>query len=117
MIIIDSLEKQIVRGLKNVNQESFTLLFDQYSKKRYGLALRMCGNREDAEDIVQKTYVQALTCYCSDSEPGLGYSIFNVESKEQLDKILGKLKPYSEVYEVAHIITLQEFQTKIANMD
>jgi hypothetical protein len=56
------------------------------------------------------------TIYCSDSEPGLGYSIFNVESKEQLDKILEKLKPYSEVYEVAHIITLQEFQTKMANM-
>jgi hypothetical protein len=53
------------------------------------------------------------TIYCSSTEPGLGYSIFNVESKEQLDWILDKLKPYSEVYEVAHIMTLEEFQTKM----
>ena len=54
------------------------------------------------------------TIYCSDAEPGLGYSIFNVEDKEQLDDILNKLKPYSEVYEVAHVITLAEFQKKMA---
>ena len=54
------------------------------------------------------------TIYCSNSEPGLGYSIFDVDSRSQLDEILDKLKPYSEVYEVAHVITLAEFQTKMA---
>lgn len=54
------------------------------------------------------------TIYCSSTEPGLGYSIFNVDSKEQLDEILDKLKPYSEVYEIAQVITLKEFQIKMA---
>ncbi|MCX7708395.1 MAG: hypothetical protein N2484_00940 [Clostridia bacterium] len=54
------------------------------------------------------------TIYCSNAEPGLGYSIFDVDSKEQLDEILDKLKPYSEVYEVAHVITLKEFQAKMS---
>lgn len=54
------------------------------------------------------------TIYCSSSDPGLGYSIFNVESKAHLDEILDKLKPYSEVYEVDNIVTLAEFQTKMA---
>lgn len=54
------------------------------------------------------------TIYCSNSQPGLGYSIFDVESRSKLDEILEKLKPYSEVYEIAHVITLAEFQTKIA---
>jgi len=57
---------------------------------------------------------QYSTIYCSNDKPGLGYAIFNVEDREQLDDILSKLKPYSEVYEVAHIITLEEFQAKMA---
>ncbi|HEX9058650.1 MAG TPA: hypothetical protein VF941_00560 [Clostridia bacterium] len=54
------------------------------------------------------------TIYCSSTEPGLGYSIFNVESRAQLDEILDKIKPYSEVYEIAHVIALEEFQAKMA---
>ena len=54
------------------------------------------------------------TIYCSDEIPGLGYAIFNVKSKDQLDDILAKIKPYSEVYEVAPIITLGEFQAKMS---
>lgn len=54
------------------------------------------------------------TIYCSSEKPGLGYTIFNVESRGQLDDILEKLKPYSEVYETAPIITLAEFQAKMA---
>jgi hypothetical protein len=54
------------------------------------------------------------TIYCDDDKPGLGYSIFNVASREQLDDILAKLEPYSKVYEVAHIMTLEEFQAKMA---
>ena len=59
--------------------------------------------------------VKYSTIYCSSEKPGLGYTIFNVESREQLDEILFKLKPYSEVYEIAHIITLEEFQAKMYN--
>jgi len=36
-------------------------------------------------------------------EPGLGYSTFDVESKDQLEEILD-IKPYSEVYEVDHVV-------------
>ena len=54
------------------------------------------------------------TIYCSSDKPGLGYAVFNIESRDQLDDILMKLKPYSEVYEIAHIITLDEFQAKMS---
>ncbi|MCX7708397.1 MAG: RNA polymerase sigma factor [Clostridia bacterium] len=48
--------------MKKRNQESFAFLFEQYGKKVYSLAFRMCGNKEDAEDIVQKAFIQAITC-------------------------------------------------------
>jgi RNA polymerase sigma factor (sigma-70 family) len=53
-------EKQLVGKLKNGDHESFAFLFEQCSGKLYSLAFRMCGNREDAEDIVQRTFVQAF---------------------------------------------------------
>ena len=54
------------------------------------------------------------TIYCSTDKPGLGYSVFDVENRDQLDDILAKLKPYSEVYEVAHVVTLAEFQASMS---
>lgn len=54
------------------------------------------------------------TIYCSTEQMGLGYAIFDVKSKEQLDDILQKLEPFSEVFEKAPIITLEEFQAKMS---
>lgn len=34
-------------------------LFDSHADKIYGLGLRMCGSREDAEDLVQETFLSA----------------------------------------------------------
>jgi hypothetical protein len=56
---------------------------------------------------------QYSTIYCSAETPGLGYSIFDVESRETLDEILRKLGPFSKVYEAAPVMTLAEFQRKI----
>ena len=54
------------------------------------------------------------TIYCSTEQMGLGYAIFNVESEEKLDDILLKLEPYSKVFEKAPIITLEQFQARMA---
>ncbi len=54
------------------------------------------------------------TIWCSTEKPGLGYTVFKVDSREQLDDILEKLKPYSKVHEIAPIVTLAEFQANMA---
>jgi RNA polymerase sigma-70 factor (ECF subfamily) len=38
---------------------SFERIVDEYQRRLYGFALRMAGNREDAEEIVQDTFVRA----------------------------------------------------------
>jgi RNA polymerase sigma-70 factor (ECF subfamily) len=58
---MDSFERQLVSKLKMGEQESFAVLYEQYSKKIYNLAFRMCGNKEDSDDIVQRTFIQAFT--------------------------------------------------------
>ena len=39
--------------------EGFDRIVDEYQRRLYGFALRMTGNREDAEEIVQDAFVRA----------------------------------------------------------
>src|SRR3981081_4955344 len=39
--------------------ETFETIVDDYQRRLYGFALRMTGNREDAEEIVQDAFVRA----------------------------------------------------------
>ncbi|MBV8374548.1 MAG: hypothetical protein JO302_03480, partial [Candidatus Eremiobacteraeota bacterium] len=39
--------------------DSFERIVDDYQRRLYGFALRMTGNREDAEEIVQDAFVRA----------------------------------------------------------
>jgi RNA polymerase sigma-70 factor (ECF subfamily) len=39
--------------------QSFDAIVDDYQRRLYGFALRMTGNREDAEEIVQDAFVRA----------------------------------------------------------
>jgi RNA polymerase sigma-70 factor, ECF subfamily len=39
--------------------DSFERIVDEYQRRLYGFALRMTGNREDAEEIVQDAFVRA----------------------------------------------------------
>jgi RNA polymerase sigma-70 factor (ECF subfamily) len=40
-------------------------LFDSHADKIFGMGLRMCGNREDAEDLVQETFLRAMRSWSS----------------------------------------------------
>src|ERR1700749_3657830 len=39
--------------------DNFDRIVDEYQRRLYGFALRMTGNREDAEEIVQDAFVRA----------------------------------------------------------
>ena len=41
-------------------QIALARLFDSHADKIYGMGLRMCGSREDAEDLVQETFLRAI---------------------------------------------------------
>ncbi|HEX9058651.1 MAG TPA: RNA polymerase sigma factor [Clostridia bacterium] len=88
-------EDQLVSKLKNGDQESFTLLFELYGKKIYNLAFKMCGNKEDSEDIVQKTFIQAVLNINNFKEESSVYTWLYTIAKNLCLRLLEKRKKSS----------------------
>ena len=54
------LERDIIRRVKNGEQNRFAELVDRYKNPVFALLFRMTGNRDDAEDLAQESFVKAF---------------------------------------------------------
>ena len=54
-------DEEIIHRILTGEQSAFALLVEKYQNYVFTLVLRFTENREDAEDLVQETYVKALT--------------------------------------------------------
>jgi len=52
-------EKELVLAAQRGDDSAFEALVQAYEKKVYHLALRMCGNQEDAYEIAQEAFLSA----------------------------------------------------------
>lgn len=53
-------EKELVRKAQSGDFEAFNTLIEAYNDKIYNLAVKLSGNRHDAEDILQETFLKAV---------------------------------------------------------
>jgi len=53
-------EKELVRKAQAGDFDAFNQLVQAYKSRIYGLSLKMTGNTQDAEDIVQDTLIKAI---------------------------------------------------------
>ncbi|NOY88425.1 MAG: RNA polymerase sigma factor [FCB group bacterium] len=53
-------ERELVKRAKAGDYDAFTTLVNDNKNKIYSLAIKMIGNTEDAEDIVQETLLKAI---------------------------------------------------------
>jgi len=53
-------ERRLVKEAKAGNYGAFEALVHRYERKIYNVAYRMTGNRHDAEDILQETFLKAF---------------------------------------------------------
>src|SRR5215831_15507394 len=54
-------ENALVAEARAGNAESFTTLINQYDRHIYRLALNITGNQEDAEDVLQDSFLKAYS--------------------------------------------------------
>ncbi len=54
-------EATLVAEAKEGNAEAFTVLVNQYERNIFRLALNITSNKEDAEDVLQETFLKAYT--------------------------------------------------------
>ncbi len=53
-------EKTLVKKAQSGDFDAFAKLIDKHKARIYGLALKMTGNEQDAEDIVSDTLIKAI---------------------------------------------------------
>jgi RNA polymerase sigma-70 factor (ECF subfamily) len=85
-------DEDLVGGIRTGDQDGFTRLVTRYEGKIYNLAYRMLGNREEAEDITQETFLHTFRALGSFRlEERFSPWIYKIASNLCLDR-LRKLK-------------------------
>ena len=84
-------EKELVRRAKQGDAKAFAALVQRYSPRIYNLALRMMRNREDAEDVLQETFLSAYEKLHTFDERSTFYTwIYRIAVNASLMKLRSK---------------------------
>lgn len=84
-------EKQLIKAAKDGDRKAMATLVRQHQGRIYNLALRLMSNQEDAEDVLQETFVIVM---------------------EKLHTFSGKSKLYTWLYRVATNVALGKLRRK-----
>jgi RNA polymerase sigma-70 factor (ECF subfamily) len=87
------MESISISDLKSGNREAFARLVDEMSGKIYQTVLRILGNTQDAEDVLQKTYINAYRSLADFEErSSLATCLYRIAVNEAL-MLVRKRKP------------------------
>src|SRR5690349_10432069 len=56
----DPAERWLIERVRRGNTEAFGELVSRYQRRAFAVAYRLLGHREDAEDLVQESFMTAL---------------------------------------------------------
>ncbi len=110
-------ELDLLEDIRSGDQAAFAALVDQYSPLVYRLALRMLGNPQDAEDVLQETFIkvyQHLDGFNGDSR--LSTWIYRIATNETL-MLLRKRKGKNISLDVSDDATDEDRQESLEIID
>ncbi|WP_320814119.1 RNA polymerase sigma factor [Flavobacterium sp.] len=85
-------QELLVKELLKKDNNSFTLLYDNYSKSLYGVIYNLIRNKEEAEDVLQEVFVKIWSNIDSYNESkGRLYTwMLNIARNTTIDKLRSK---------------------------
>jgi len=90
-------ESIIIRKAKQGDQQALAELVDRYSERIYNLALRILRNKEDAEDVLQETFMTVLEKIKTfDERSGFFTWIYRIATNTSLMKLRRKKIAYTD---------------------
>jgi RNA polymerase sigma-70 factor (ECF subfamily) len=91
-------ESDVVRKAKNGDKKAFAELVSTYSERIYNLALRILRNREDAEDVLQETFLTVLQKLNTfDGRSNFFTWIYRIATNASLMKLRKKKLVFAEI--------------------
>ena len=91
-------ESDVVRRAKEGDKQAFAELVSTYNERIYNLALRILRNREDAEDILQETFLTVLQILNTfDGRSNFFTWIYRIATNAALMKLRKKKLVYADV--------------------
>ena len=93
-------EKELIRAAKSGEKQALSILVTRYSERIYNLAMRILRNREDAEDILQETFLTVLEKLDTfDGRSSFFTWIYRIGTNASLMKLRKKKIQFAEVPE------------------
>ncbi len=90
-------EKTIVRRARQGDKQAFSELVTTYSERVYNLALRILRNKEDAEDVLQETFMTVLEKIDTFDERSTFFTwVYRIATNASLMKLRRKKIIYTE---------------------
>lgn len=91
-----------IEALRNGDRTEFARLVDTYSPQIYRLGLKMLGNQQDAEDVLQNTFLNALTHIAGfEGRSSLSTWLYRIAANEAL-MLIRKRKPNINIEDMQH---------------
>ncbi|MCI1696771.1 RNA polymerase sigma factor SigW [Aneurinibacillus aneurinilyticus] len=93
---MDITEQRIIQEAKNGNRDAFAELVDLYKDKVYHVSYRMVGNRQEAEDVAQETFLRVYA-NLDNYDPQYKFStwIYRIASNLSIDLLRKRKKNLS----------------------
>jgi RNA polymerase sigma-70 factor (ECF subfamily) len=80
-------DQRLLEAARNNEPGAFDAFVERYGGRLFAFGMRMCGHREDAEDVFQETLLKAFTGLAQLREPGAVRTwLFRVASNQCLMK-------------------------------
>jgi len=84
-------EDTLISNAKNGDKEAISTLVNQYSSRIYAIAFRLMQNEEDAEDVLQETFIIMLNkLYTFEGKSSLYTWLYRVATNVALGKLRKK---------------------------